>query len=588
MKTTSLLVLLCALSLIFIYPACQRDDYGPLPVSPITGVKVQTTVSGRVLDDQQIPVAGAVVKAGGASANTDLNGNFQLKNITLNDNASFVKVEKAGFFSGSRTFKATKGSSHFVSIQLIKKNDAGNFSSATGGSITVPNGGTINFEAGSVFNAQNNTPYTGTVSVSAYLLDPTTENFLEIMPGDLRGIDENNKEVGLESFGMMAVELTGAGGEKLQLVSAKPATIRFPIAAAQLASAPSSIAFWSFNDTTGLWKQEGMATRQGNEYIGKASHFSFWNCDAPFPVIDFKATIKDQDGNPLRQIKVVIKTADEENGPTAASYTDTAGVISGKIPSGKKLKMIVLGRCDNELLIKEIGPLSGITDLGAITVTVPADSKITFTGEVLDCTDQLVQNGYVEIGIQGITERAPIVNGLLNYSMLRCGSGDVQASIRAIDVNKDVVGDIKQINVVGNTASVGQIIVCGENLTDYLIYEMGTIHRAFLPPADTLASLFKSQNIYSISYYKEDTSNNFFMEFTEDPVGATFSPGYFSVHVDKVRYEKAAPFTIQINEHGATAGEYMSGTFSGSMIITESPSLPALPINGRFRLKRKN
>ncbi len=95
------------------------------------------------------------------------------------------------------------------------------------------------------------------------------------MPGELRGIDENNKQVGLQSFGMMAVEMTGASGERLQLAPAKPATMRFPIAAAQQASAPATIAFWSFNDTTGLWKQEGMATKQGMNILEKHPTFLF-------------------------------------------------------------------------------------------------------------------------------------------------------------------------------------------------------------------------------------------------------------------------------------------------------------------------
>ncbi|QEC44175.1 carboxypeptidase-like regulatory domain-containing protein [Pseudobacter ginsenosidimutans] len=581
MKKTRLLPLLLLASLVSIYIACQRDDYGSLPSGPNPAEKTQISISGRVLDDENLPVNGALVKAGNLTANTDLNGNFQIKNVTLDANASFVKVEKAGFFSGSRTFKGTKGSTHYVSIQLIKKNDAGSFASDAGGDITVPNGGSVSFEAGSIIDAQTKSPYTGTVSVSAFWLNPTVDNFLEIMPGELRGVDENDKQVGLQSFGMMVVELTGASGEKLQLTGSKPATMKFPIAPAQQASAPATIAFWSFNDTTGLWKQEGMATRQGNEYIGKASHFSFWNCDAPFTLVDFKATLKGQDGNPVKGFRVVLKTADDETGPTASSYTDTAGVVAGLIPAGRRLKMTVFGKCNDELLSQEIGPFSAATDLGNITVNIPADSKVTFTGEILNCSGSPLQNGFADIGIQGKFERAPIVNGVLNYSFIRCGSNDTKASVRITDIGNSIIGGIKEADVIANVASLGEITVCEEDLGEYLIYTMDTISRQFLPPADT-AGVYTSELYHYVYHAKRDTSDAFYLQFTPDASGTVFTPGYSYVYVRKIMYLGIEPITLQITEYGAQ-GEYIAGKFSGKM---RAENNAILPINGRFRLKR--
>jgi hypothetical protein len=584
MKITRFLTLLCLVSLVFVYLACQRDDYGSLPDPPVPAEKVQFSLSGRILDEQQLPVTGAVVKAGNLTASTDLNGNFQIKNVTLDANASFVKVEKVGYFTGSRTFKAIKGSSHFVSIQLIKKNDAGTFSSAAGGSITVPNGGTINFEAGSVINAQNNTPYTGTVTVSAFLLDPTAENFLEIMPGELRGIDENNKQVGLQSFGMMAVEMTGAAGERLQLAPSRSATMKFPIAAAQQASAPATIAFWSFNDTTGLWKQEGMATKQGNEYIGKASHFSFWNVDAPFALVDFKATLKDQDGNPAKRLKTIIKTADDENGPTAYSYSDTVGVIAGLIPAGKKLNLIIMGNCNDVIHTSEIGPFSATTDMGAISITIPANSKVTVTGEILECNGQPLANGFADIGILGRFERAPIVNGVLNYSFNRCGSSDTKASIRITDVVNNIIGGVKEVDVIANSASAGQIKVCDGDLTEYFQYDMDTVSRNFLPPADNV-TLNKYDTSYVIYFGMADTSNIISFLFSDNGAGR-ISTQQLLVVVRKERFINVNALDIVITENGA-AGEFVAGTFTGKMKKEDSPDPTEFPISGSFRLKRQ-
>lgn len=584
MKKARILPLLFLASLVFVYIACQRDDYGSLPTPPAPSEKVQITISGRVLDDENLPVTGAVVKAGNLTANTDLNGNFELKNVTIDPNASFVKVEKTGFFGGSRTFKAIKESTHYVSIQLIKKNDAGSFASAAGGDITVPNGGSINFEANSVIDPQTKTPYTGTVAVSAFWLNPTADNFLEIMPGELRGIDENDKQVGLQSFGMMVVELTGVSGEKLQLSGSKPATMKFPIAPAQQASAPATIAFWSFNDTTGLWKQEGMATRQGNEYIGKASHFSFWNCDAPFALVDFKATLKDQDGNPAKRLKVIIKTADDPNGPTAYSYSDTAGLIAGLIPAGKKLDLTITGNCNDVIHTSEIGPFSATTDMGSISITIPADSKVTVTGEILECNGQPLTNGYADIGILGKFERAPVVNGVLNYSFNRCGSSYTKASIRITDVANNIIGGIKEVDVIANSASAGEIKVCDGDLTEYFNYTMDTVSRNYLPPANNV-TLNKYDTSITVSYMI-DTNSVVEFYFSDNGAGR-ISTQVLYLTVNGERFINKGSLIIELTENGAV-GEYMAATFTGKMRRRGVEDGVEFPISGSFRLKRSN
>jgi hypothetical protein len=49
-----------------------------------------------------------------------------------------------------------------------------------------------------------------------------------------------------------------------------------------------------------VFLKEGSATKTGSNYVGKVSHFSFWNCDAPFPVVEFEASFVDQAGAPLQ------------------------------------------------------------------------------------------------------------------------------------------------------------------------------------------------------------------------------------------------------------------------------------------------
>jgi hypothetical protein len=87
--------------------------------------------------------------------------------------------------------------------------------------------------------------------------------------------DKNGARVTLASFGMMAVELESASAEKLQIKSGSVATLTTPIPASAQANAPATIALWSVNEQTGIWKEEGTATKNGNVYVGDVKALFF-------------------------------------------------------------------------------------------------------------------------------------------------------------------------------------------------------------------------------------------------------------------------------------------------------------------------
>lgn len=116
------------------------------------------------------------------------------------------------------------------------------------------------------------------------------------MPGDLRGISTDGSLKTLTTYGMAAVELTGALGELLQIAPGQKASLTMPIPVAILSNAPATIPLWSFDEAKGLWKEEGQAIKTGSNYVGDVSHFSFWNCDVPNNYVQFNCTVKNSDG----------------------------------------------------------------------------------------------------------------------------------------------------------------------------------------------------------------------------------------------------------------------------------------------------
>ena len=78
------------------------------------------------MDEKKEPVQGALVTTlSGSIATTDINGEFLLENVMLNKNVGFIKAEKAGYFTGSRTFVVSTTTANNTQIQLIPKTSAG-------------------------------------------------------------------------------------------------------------------------------------------------------------------------------------------------------------------------------------------------------------------------------------------------------------------------------------------------------------------------------------------------------------------------------------------------------------------------------
>ena len=179
-------------------------------------------------------------------------------------------------------------------------------------------------------------PIAGPVEVYASFIDPSAADIAERVPGSFMADDKDGKRVTLSSYGMMAVELQSPAGEKLQIKTGSAATITSPIPASLQASAPATIALWFVDEQTGIWKEEGSATKTGNSYVGQVKHFSFWNCDISVPAVNVTMTVKDQGGHPLVHVLVRIKRL-HQNPSMAYGWTDSLGQVSGLVPANENL-----------------------------------------------------------------------------------------------------------------------------------------------------------------------------------------------------------------------------------------------------------
>jgi hypothetical protein len=411
------------------------------------------------------------------------------------------------------------------------------------------------------------------------------------MPGDLRGIDESGAERGMISYGMLGVELEGTGGEKLQIATGKKAALKFPLPSSIQSAAPATIALWSFNEVTGLWKQEGTATKVGAKYEAEVSHFSFWNCDAPFEITSFSANIKDQNGNPLKHVMVKIKrTPGSGWWNNGYGFTDSSGNVQGMIPKNQPLILEVYtnSSCATAVHTQNIGPFASPATMN-ITVTLSAASTFTITGTVQNCSVAAVVNGYAEVKAGFHVYRAPIVNGAFSLSFNNCSSSQ-QVTYFAVDNTGSQQSNPVTTTINAGNTNVGVINACGTSTQQFInITVNGTPHNLTYP-ADSLyansysqGTTFTTTSISGTNWSANHT--NMYFSFNGAATG-TFPLSFVTSRIpgigDSLSMNISNPINVTITEFGSVGG-YIAGNFSGSLYTT---GMVAHPVVCSFRVRR--
>lgn len=465
-------LLLYSLVLFLGLSACRKDsdnitnETTHIPEPEIT---INSSVLGRVIDENDDPVDGATVYLQNAQTTTDINGVFIFKNKSVNAQGAYVKVEKQGYFHGSRTFVPFANTTANVRVKLMSDTPTESVNASTGGEVTYQNGAKLSFPANSVVDINGN-GYTGNINIATKFLDPLSEELNDIMPGDLRAINSQNEQTLLKTFGMLAVELTDDAGQKLQVADGQKVVLTFPLDPSLVASAPATIPLWYFDEDNGYWVEEGSATLQGNTYVGEVAHFSFWNCDVPNNFVNINGTIVNKFGVGINGLIVTITSA--ENG-SGYGITDDQGNFGGFIPPNEVLTLdIQFVGCYNTIYTEEIGPFSEDTDMEDIYIDEDQIQTFSIVGNVVDCEGDPVQNGYIFLSTGG---GAVIDNGSVSGEFLICSDILGETVATAVDLD-NLEQNSNTFSIENNTVDIGSMAACGEDIDEVFIPETPSIY----------------------------------------------------------------------------------------------------------------
>lgn len=484
---------------------------------------ISTTLQGNIVDENDQPAQGVVVSVGTKTATTNAHGYFRIVDASLDKNASLVTAEQPGYFKAYRTFSATSGVNQVV-IKLIKKILAGTVDASTGGNVTLINGSKVLLAANGVVDA-NGVAYTGTIYVFASYIDPTLNDIGKKIPSSFMGDDKSNKRVVLSSYGMLAVDLESPTGEKLQVASNSTATLTIPIPASVSLSAPTSISMWYVDEQAGIWKEQGTAQKNGNNYVGTVKHFCYWNCDSPLPAISFSATFKTSDGLPLTNTYIVIKPANTDSVfGYAHGYTDSLGQVSGLIPANINLVLAVYNQCGNIVYSKNIGPFAANTDLGTIVIPNSLSSFTTIKGKLLSCTNTAVNSGYATIYFNNFVYSTSVnTTGDFSISILTCSGISPTCEIMGVDEGAREQGQPITVSITGPVTDAGNIVACGTSTAMYVNYKLDGIAYTVTSPLDTafiaysyVDSLSSATNTFLYGEHSADVIISF--SFSGNPV----------------------------------------------------------------------
>ena len=582
--------LLLSFLLAFAFIACKKEDVPPIPdpdpVELDLGSLTTASAYGLITDESGNPVAEAIVTLGNRTAVSDENGVFRIKDAQVRENLAQVKIEKPGYFTGSRSFRPVRESNPFVRVTLLAKTTAGAFDAATGGQVGLAGQEVvIDFPAGGVVD-ESGQAYSGQVSVAIQYLDPTALDLDRRMPGNLLGFNDRDGVQVLSTFGMVAVELTGAQNQHLQLAENQPATISLEVPAALLGKAPTSIPLWHYDETVGIWMEEGEAQLQNGHYVGQVSHFSFWNCDAPFPLIHMSGSLfLGSNNTPLSGVKVRITLA--SSSVAGYGWTDENGVFEGDIPSDEALVLEVFDLCDAVVYTENIGPFSADVVLDPIILTSGAftNTPVSIWGTLVDCDENPVTEGYVKISA-GSAESILFVDNSGAFSGIIQVCSPTEFDLIGVDLENLVQSETNSYPVAPEVP-VGNIQACDIELTEYIQFILDGESYLFTE------NLFLGDSLPGESFFMSASVSNQSNWFGFGVNGAevgTFPSNQFYLWVSngngtgtQVSAQNPEVISVQVTEYSSVPGELVRGTFQGDFIDTQGGSHS---VDGVFKVVR--
>jgi Putative Ig domain len=394
--------------------ACDGGSGTPASTGTVSG-QVTSVVDGA-------PVAGATVRTAAGSATSAADGSFTVSAVA--GTRTILQVEADGFAETFPVGRVAAGVTTALKALLqptgyrvpvtVAAGDTVSMPQSTA-QVTIPPNGLVPKAGGSPAD---------TVTVSITPINPAINP--NVMPGGFLGVAAGGgPPAPMESFGAMLIDIRDNTGARYTLAPGKTSTIRIPVGTRSTAPPATSPLFF-FDESTGLWNEEGTATLQGvapNQYYeGIVTHFSYWNADALYDVVYVSGCLRDSNNQPVAGALVETNGLDYSGEGAAFSAAD------GTFRVGLRTNSVAtLSAVDFPLLSLAQPALSNVVTVGPAAVDFTLPTCLVLGANPLRITTTSLSEGSI-----GVAYNQPLIadGGAPGYTWsLNPGSNPLPAGL---------------------------------------------------------------------------------------------------------------------------------------------------------------
>ncbi len=336
------------------------------------------TLTGSLTDDAlDSALAAATVTAAGKTVTTDTDGTFSITGLSAGEDV-VVSASKDGYVTNYALANLYRGVQTTLDLSIAPVGTQQTIDATLSNDIS-DDISTLTIPANSLVTADGSA-FTGTATITYTDFDPVVD---ESFPGDYEGVREDGSVVPVMSYGYVNVVIEDSEGNDLNLGGGATATISYTVPSSLLATAPATIPMWYFNETSGIWEEEGVATLTAGKYVAEVSHFSTWNFDIAYDVAYLDISVTNCLGEVVPNARVKVHEW-SSNSWSTVRYTDANGHIS-KAPIRPDVYLYIDVLKDGDTVTAGHAAVSSGTTAGA---------SVSFTKECPEGTAVIGHYGY--------------------------------------------------------------------------------------------------------------------------------------------------------------------------------------------------
>lgn len=442
MKSKFIIFLILTLGLL---TNCHKDNFDPgviIDPPPPGEVHIIKDVSGRVQDIMGEAVIPDKLSVYNNPLSFDEESFFNFK-TSINTNSLQLHATKRGYYDALISEPVAEKGFDYYELILLQLKEVKNYPASL--PINYSNGNLEIAFPPAAFKNNKGEIYSGTVSISATLVDPGDQISYQYFPFMGKVAKTENTYYRLKQLNGAIIEAFADNGEKLGLV--KPAKISMPITNTFKDGSPQCRS-WYYDISNMCWKESGLCNFNNAKYQFETNNLGFQSIAIPFIPKEITATIQSGNFGSIRSIKIIQRNEFF----VSILRPNASATYHCFIPNTDAVECYIIDNCGVTLYEnKTILPSQAII----------SDARIhTISGELVDCSGNPISNGYVSLKDENNSDFKIIKankQGLFNAIMDVCQLDQIQ--IFAADQSTGIKG-LSYYFENTSKINIGQIKVC--------------------------------------------------------------------------------------------------------------------------------